>query len=376
MQTGQTQSDVLARAAALCPLIEQSADAIDQGRELTPALVEKLIDGGFFRLLIPKWLGGAEMDWLDYLKVIRTLAMADGSTAWCVSQACVFATTSARICEELAKEVWGDPRTVVGNGPPARAVSTPVDDGYRLSGRWMFSSGCRHASWMAAITVEDNQEKKLHLVPRGQVELIDVWDVQGLRGTGSFHFEAEDLFVPVGHTTKVAESNPQAGPLYAIPRTSLFNCGFGNVALGVSRAGLDATLELAQKKKAQFAQQTLAHNPVVQNHIGQAEAKWRAAEALLDNTTAAVWERVKREGDISFDDRIQLRMASTHAIRQSAEVIDIVYNLTGSNAIFSSTAIQRRFQDAHAITQQIQGREAHYETVGQHFLGLEAQGVI
>ena len=144
----------------------------------------------------------------------------------------------------------------------------------------------------------------------------------------------------------------------------------------MSRAGLDATLAFAQQKKAQFATQTLAHNPVVQNHVGQAEAKWRAAKALLDNTTAAVWNRIKNTGDISFGDRIELRMASTHAIRQAAEVIDIVYNLSGSHAIFSSTAIQRRFQDAHAITQQIQGREAHYETVGQHFLGLQAKGVI
>ncbi len=349
---------------------------MDRERALTPVLVEELIDGGFFRLLVPRWLGGAELDWLDYLDVIFTLATADGSTAWCISQACVFATTSARVPEALAREVWGDPRTVVANGPPARAVSTPVDGGYRLSGRWMFSSGCRHASWMAAVTVQDNQEQRLHLLPRNQVELIDVWDVQGLRGTGSFHFETEDLFVPVDHTTRVVESNPRAGPLYAIPRTSLFNCGFGCVALGVSRAGLDATLALAQQKKAQFATQTLAHNPVVQNHVGQAEAKWRAAKALLDNTAAAVWNRIKNTGDISFDDRIELRMASTHAIRQAAEVIDIVYNLSGSHAIFSSTAIQRRFQDAHAITQQIQGREAHYETVGQHFLGLQAEGVI
>ena len=367
---------MLTQAIELSPFIRSLADKIDRERELPAELAKKLIDGGFFRLLIPKWLGGAEIDWLDYLDVICTLAMADGSTAWCVSQACVFATTAARVPEALAREIWGDPHTVVANGPPARAISIPVDGGYRLSGRWMFSSGCRHANWMAAVTVEDDEEKRLHLLPRDHVELVDVWDVQGLRGTGSFHFETKNRFVPLAHTVSVIESNPQAGPLYAIPRNSLFNCGFGNVALGVARAGLDATVALANEKKAQYAKRTLAHNPVVQSQIGQAEAKWRAAKALLDNTTAEVWEQIKRTGEISLDERIHLRMASTHAIRQSAEVVDIVYNLTGSHAIFSTTGIQRRFQDAHAITQQIQGREAHYETVGQHFLGLEAQGLI
>ena len=231
----EKKSDALTRAIALSPLIERSADTMDRERQLTPELVEKLIDGGFFRLLIPKWLNGGELDWLDYLDVIRTLAMADGSTAWCVNQACVFATASARVPKDFAKAVWGDPRTRVANGPPARAESTPVDGGYRLSARWMFSSGCRHANWMAAVTVEDDEEKRLHMLPSPEVELIDVWDVQGLRGTGSFHFEIEDRFVPAEHTTAVAENSPQAGPLYAIPRIPLFACGFGCVALGVSR---------------------------------------------------------------------------------------------------------------------------------------------
>lgn len=368
-------SDVLAHAISMKPHIEKFAQSIDRERELPPALVQKLLDGGFFRLLIPKWLGGAEMDWLDYLKVIRTLATADGSTAWCVNQACVFATAAARVPREFARAIWSDPRTTVANGPPAHAESIPVDGGYRLNGRWMFSSGCRHANWMAAVTTRDNEETRLHMVPSTEVKLIDVWDVQGLRGTGSFHFEIEDQFVPEKFTATVAESSPQAGPLYAIPRTALFACGFGCVALGVARAGLDATLALAQTKKAQYATHALAHNPVVQNKIGQAQAKWRAAQALLDTTASTVWNNVQRTGDITRQDRIELRMASTHAIRQSAEVVDIVYSLTGSHAIFSSTGIQRRFQDVHAITQQIQGREAHYETVGQHYLGLNPIGV-
>jgi alkylation response protein AidB-like acyl-CoA dehydrogenase len=365
----------LTRARALVAPIAASAPVIDAERQLPPTLVKQLVDAGLFRLLVPKWLGGEELNWLDYLDVIRTIASADGSTAWCVNQACVFATTSARVPERLAREVWGDPETVVANGPPAHAESVAHDTGYRLTGRWMFSSGCRHANWMAAVSVEDGLEQRLHLLPKDQVTLLDVWHVQGLRGTGSFHFETEQQFVPFERTAQVLESNAQAGPLYVIPRNLLFACGFASVALGVSRAGLDATLELAGEKTAQFAKQTLSRNAVVQQQVGKAESKWRAAKALLDDTTGAVWQRVTASNDISLEDRIALRMASTHAIRESAEVTDIAYSLTGSHAVFSQTPIQRRFQDVHAITQQVQGREAHYESVGQYFLGVEPVGI-
>ena len=252
-ENNDVMSDVLSRAISIKPLIESLSQTIDQERELPPALVQKLLDEGFFRLLIPKWLGGKELDWLEYLKVIRTLAASDGSTAWCVNQACVFATAAARVPRAFARTIWSNPRTTVANGPPASAESIPVEGGYRLNGRWMFSSGCRHANWMAAITTDDDEETRLHMVPSKQVKLIDVWDVQGLRGTGSFHFEIENQFVPEKHTALVVESSPEAGPLYAIPRTTLFACGFGCVALGIARAALDATLTLAREKKAQYA---------------------------------------------------------------------------------------------------------------------------
>ena len=327
-------------------------------------------------MLVPKALGGEEMDWLEYLEVIRTIAQADGSTGWCVNQAAVFATTSARISRELATEVWGNPRTVVGNGPPQFVESVPVDGGYRLSGRWMFSSGCRHANWIAALIEDKDSIRRLHMLPRDQVDFVDLWQVHGLRGTGSFCFETHDTFVPASRTAVMEVDAPEGGPLYVIPFHLLFACGFACVALGVSRAGLDATIALVRAKTAQYGDKALCHDPVVQQQIGKAEAIWRAAKALLSETTTSVWRQVCESGTISVEERISLRMAGTHAIRQAADAIDIAYNLSGSDAVFASKPIQRRFQDAHAITQQIQGRESHYQTAGQLFLGLEPKGGI
>ena len=156
----------------------------------------------------------------------------------------------------------------------------------------------------------------------------------------------------------------EPGPIYAIPQGLLFACGFGCVALGVSRAGLDTTIELCSDKRPRFGTRPLCEDPVIQRQIGMAEAKWRAAKAMLFDAAGSVWRAVKATGEITMEHRIALRMAGTHAIRQSAEVVDIAYNLSGSTSIFHDRAIQRRFQDIHVITQQVQGREAHYEDGG------------
>ena len=367
----------LARAQALAPRIAAAADAIDAAREIPAPLADDLKTQGLFRLLVPRSVGGEEMDWLGYLEVVRAVAQADGSVAWCFNQGAVFATTSCRAPAALAREVWGDPRTVVGNGPPQGRVDLrSVAGGFRLTGQWVFSSGCRHANWIAALSGGGGQPPRLHLVPRADVELLDVWQVPGLRGTGSFSFRAEDLFVPEARTMRLDVPPREPGPIYVIPQGLLFACGFGSVALGVARAGLDATTTLAAEKRPRFGSRSLSEDPVIQRQIGQAEAKWRAAKALLAESTAEVWHSVRASGRITMAERIALRMAGTHAIRQSAEVVDIAYNLSGSTAIFANRPIQRRFQDIHVITQQVQGREAHYETAGQFYLGLEPEGII
>lgn len=367
----------LARAEALVPQIANAADEIDAQRELPTALADAMKDAGLFRLLVPRSVGGEEMDWLEYLEVVRTIAYADGSTGWCFNQGAVFATTSCRAPEALAEEVWGDPRTVIGNGPPQGNIDLEhVKGGYRLSGRWMFSSGCRHANWIAAVSGGRGEPPRLHLLPRDDVEFLDVWQVSGLRGTGSFSFRTENLFVPDAHTMRLDVPPREPGPIYVIPQGLLFACGFGCVALGVSRAGLDATIEVCSDKRPRFGSRTLCEDPVIQQQIGKAEAKWQAAKALLVESAGNVWKSVSATGKITMAERIQLRMAGTHAIRESAGVVDIAYNLSGSTAIFHDRAIQRRFQDAHVITQQVQGREAHYETAGQYFLGLDPKGVI
>lgn len=376
MQSGYTTS-ALERAKSVYPDIVASGDAIESERELPSDLAGRLKELGIFRLLVPKSLGGEEMDFPEYLNVVRLISHADGSTGWCVNQGAVFATHAGRAPRPLAEEVWGDPNGVVGNGPPSGASYSTTDGGYMLTGSWNFSSGCRHANWLAAVAGGTNREPTLlHFIPKQELNLIDVWQVNGLRGTGSFSFDAENHYVPSNRSMRLDTAPVESGPLYVIPQGLLFACGFGCVALGVSRSAIDCVIELSQSKRAQFARDTLSEDPVVQTHIGKAQAIVEGARAFLNETVREVWDNTCREGTISVNDRMRLRLAGTHAIRQSASAVDIVYNLSGSTAIFSYKAIQRKFQDAHVITQQVQGRESHYQTVGSHLLGIKPKGGI
>ena len=370
----------LATARELAPRIADTADRIDHERELPEELFAELADKGFFRLLVPRSLGGGEIDYLEHLAIVQTFAEVDGSTAWCINQNNVFATVSAKMSEPLAREIWDAPRAVVANGPPTNASAVPVNGGYRLTGRWNFSSGCRHATWMAAVAPvtepsTDKREDRMLIMPKEQVNLVDVWQVNGLRGTGTFSFEVKDVFVPSERTFNLSAIPREEGPLYVMPMLLLFASGFACTALGVARSALDAAVELAGGKRPRLEQNLLRDKPIVQREIGRAEAIWGSARAFLLETATAAWASACKVHALTLEERIRLRLASTHAIRMAAATADIAYEVCGSDSVFEHKPIQRRFQDAHVITQQIQGRMAHYETAGQFFLGLEPEGM-
>lgn len=375
-----TESHFISVARGIVPLIQQHASSINRERQLTDRVSGPMADAGLFRLLIPKSRGGYEIDYLEFLKIVSIIAEADGSVAWCLNQNNVLSTLSAFMPDSLAEEIWAERRAVLSNGPPVNPKAVPVEDGYVLNGRWNFSSGSRHATWRVALTPVEGRkgsngqsEVRNMIVPADWVEMEDTWQVNGLRGTGSFSFSVDDLFVPE-RLTFIDGGPPEVeGPLYIMPKSLLFCSGFATTALGVARAGLDSVIELSRAKTPQ-EQKLLMEQPFTQREIGQAEAIWRSAKAYLSDSAESAWHFAVTEGEIPVEERINLRLSSTHAIREAVKVADIAYSLTGSSAIFEQTAIQRKSQDVRTISQQIQGRLSHYDTAGQHFLGMSPQG--
>jgi alkylation response protein AidB-like acyl-CoA dehydrogenase len=377
-----TQSPLTA-ARELAPTIRACADVIEAERELPRPLFEALADAGMFHLALPRSLGGAELDLPAYVRVIEELGRADASTAWTVNQGAIFATYAARMPHAAARAIWLDtPRSVVANTPSATAPATVVPGGYQVSGRQGFSTGCRHASWLAAHAqvIEDGRPRTLAsgqpearylFVPVSEGELLDTWHVRGLRGTGTHHFSVSDVFVPEERTVLAEAPVPlvESGPLYRIPRTLLFASGDAAVALGVGRAALEAFVDLAGAKTPRWDTATLRDQATVQAEVGHAEAQLRAGRALLAEAVRETWAAAEAN-TLSLDERAALRLATTHAIRLAGEVVDAVYNAAGVTAIYESHVLQRYFQDIHVITQHIQARRAHYGLVGRHLLGL------
>jgi alkylation response protein AidB-like acyl-CoA dehydrogenase len=216
--------------------------------------------------------------------------------------------------------------------------------------------------------------QRLLLVPKSAATLHDVWHVSGLRGTGSQSFSLDNVFVPDDHVIHfAAEARKQTGPLYLFTNNGIFGPAFGSVALGIAHASLQAIVDFAAEKVPRGYERSIRESATVQAAIALAHARLEAARLYLLDTLSQVWDSVTRTGELRVDQQVAVRLAATHATHESAAVVDTAYSLAGSNAIFESRPFERRFRDMHAVTQQLQGRRAHYEHVGAYLLGLEAQ---
>jgi indole-3-acetate monooxygenase len=369
-------------ARKLVPQIRSAADEIHANRELPRPLFEAMADAGLFHMAIPRAIGGGEIDLPTYVQVIEEIGKADASTGWCLNQGAIFGTYAARMPREVARTIWADvPRAVVANTPAPTAKAIVVRGGYRVTGRQGFSTGCRHASWVAAHAqiIENGQvrlegeapEARYMFVPVAEAELLDTWHTRGMRGTGTHHFAVNDVFVPTDRTV-LSQTAPllEDAPLYRIPRTLLFASGDAAVAFGMSRTCLETFGELAGAKTPRAMPTLLREQPMVQMTVGQAEAALRSGRAFLYEAVREAWAASVNNA-LTLEHRANLRLATTHGIRLAAQIIDSVYNAAGATAAYEDHLIQRHFQDIHVITQHLQGRLAHYELIGRYWLGLK-----
>ncbi|MDQ3811639.1 MAG: acyl-CoA dehydrogenase family protein [Chloroflexota bacterium] len=375
-------------ARELGPRIAGAADWIERERRLPDDLVADMDDAGLFRMLLPASLGGAELDLASYARVVEELARADGSVAWCVGQASGLSAVAAYLEPAVARSIFVETRPgILANGPGERnrpGCAVAVDGGYRVSGRWNFASGCRHATWLQAIcqvessdgrptmAIEGEPNVRLMLFPKEQATLIDTWQVSGLRGTGSFSFSVDGLFVPEPYAACMTrQSRRERGALYLSSSSGMFGPSFGSVALGIAASMLEALIGLARDKTPRGLGRTVRESQTVQSVVARAHARLSAARLLLQHTLREVRAESERAGALDVSGQVRVRLASTHATHEAAAAADAAYAAAGSTAIFADQPFERRFRDIHAVTQQLQGRAAHYETVGRYLLGLD-----
>ncbi len=376
--------DCIARARALAPMIAAAAPRIERDGLIVPDVIAAMHAARLFRLLIPRAYGGEELQPVWYVQAVEEIAKADASTAWCMAQASGSSLAAGYLAAPVAHDVFGAPDAVVASGPPgtnSRAIA--VEGGYRITGSWPFASGIGHATWLGAhCTIYDADGvprraadgrplERTMLFPKARATINKSWNVLGLRGTGSHSYAVDDLIVPEAYsfTRDAGPERREPGPLYRFSILNMFGFGFAAVALGIARAMLDAFVELAASKAPHGSGRSLRESPVVQQEVGQTEARLRAARAYLLATLQEAWDAAVIDG-LTARQSALMRLASTHVIHEAGVVVGTTYHAAGSTAIFQAQAFERRFRDMNTVSQQLQARASHFQVAGQCLLGV------
>jgi alkylation response protein AidB-like acyl-CoA dehydrogenase len=340
-----------------------------------------LIENELYRALLPRSFGGHEVPLEIFMQMQEEIAKADASTAWCLGQCAVCAMTAAYLEPDAANEIFNTPPGILAWGAINHEVKA-VPGGYMANARWEFASGSRQASWLGShvrvVEADGSPRRKKDgapeirtiLFPVTSAIMYDVWDVIGLKGTGTDSYSVENLFIPEKFAALRDDPNAvrEKGPLYKLTTNAVFSMGFAATSLGVARATLDAAIDLARSKIPQGLS-AMRDNNAVQGVIGRTEATLRAARAYLYSTAADIWRDLEGGASVTEAHRIAIRIAATWTIHQSTAVVDTAYHMSGATAVFAKNPFERRFRDMHAIAQQIQARDTHYEDAGKAILG-------
>jgi indole-3-acetate monooxygenase len=383
-EVSATPIDYIERVQALAPIFAAGADHENEANELDPRLVDGLHGAGLFRMMLPAWLNGGAVDPLGYTAVVEEIARHDASAAWCVNQGSGCTMVVGNIEPSVARQIFGRPHDVLAWGPSPGAKAVAVEGGYRVNYNGAYASGSRHATWLGAMCLVEEadgrprlrengkQELRVFLFPKPQADVKYDWRVMGLRGTGSDSYTVKDLFVREDFSLIRDDeaTRKEASPRYRYTSTMLYASGFAHVALGIARGFMADFMDLAVHKMPREARSSLRDTTTVQSEVALCRAKWESARGYLRACMGEAWEDISRGAAPSPEHRVAIRLASTFAIHTAKKVVDILYDAAGSHGIQRHGPFERRFRDIHAVTQQLQGRKSHLETVGRFMLGL------
>jgi indole-3-acetate monooxygenase len=368
-----THSDTESLAEKIALTAREMSAEIDRDRRLPDELVARLREAGLLRATMPREVEALELAPGPALRCAEVVARGNASAGWCVSIAITSALLVAYLPASSRDEMFGGGRGVAAGVWAPRGKARSVDGGVVVSGRWPFCSGIDHADMMfAGCFVDDGRVPSVVALPKGDLQVLDTWHTLGLRGTGSHDSVADEVFVPADRVLSVFDGPVIDRPLYRFPVFGFFALCIGAAALGNARAAIDDLVELAGGKKGLGATRTLAERPATQAAVATAEATLGGARALYYEAIEEGWQASQHAEAVPVAMRSRLRLAATHAVRTSAEVVRTMYDLAGGSAIYDGAPLQRRFRDAFTATAHFQVNEASRELPGRVLLDLPA----
>ena len=366
MTITQASSDVqgvLDGVRDLLPTFRERAGEAEKLRQVPDSSVKQLEETGFFRLLQPRRHGGFEADPVDFFTAVRQIASADGSHGWISSVLGVHPWQVGLFADEAQQAVWGEDvntRLSSSYAPTGKAVA--VDGGYNLSGKWSFSSGSAHASWVLLGGLVFNAEGqvidfKTFMVPREKYEIVDVWNVVGLSGTGSNDVVVEETFIPEAFTLSMSDTGRCYGPgqaentsnLYKLPFHSLFTTTITTPIIGMATGAYDEHVEMQQKRvRAAYLGEKASSDPFAAVRIARASSEIDAAWALLMGNIREEMALVEKGEQIPLSLRLRVRRDQVLGTQRAIDAIDALFEASGGRALAEGTYLQRAWRDAHA----------------------------
>lgn len=364
---------------ALLPEVSRRAGEIEAARGLPADLLDSLRAAGCFRMFVPRSHGGYEADLRTGLRVLESLARADGSTGWTVMIGAETPHLVAMLSRDRFDKVYADgPDVVVGGGFAPQGHAEPVDGGFRVTGRWAFASGARHADWIFGNCVlagdagpaEAPPAMRSMLFPASRVTVHDTWHVLGLRGTGSHDIEVADAFCPTEESFDLFTGVPCVpGPGFVAPLVH-FVLHLGAVAVGIAQGALDDMVALLEGGRQRlYARQSLADSPAFRLQLGRADLDVRAARALLRDLADELWAACAADPAAIPALHPRISAALPWVTERAAAAVDTCYRAAGGGAARDSSPLQRRFRDIHTFSQHAAAAEGWLANNGARVLG-------
>ena len=347
----------------LLPTLRERADEAERLRVVPEASIKEIEETGFFRMLQPRRFDGLESDPVDFYTAVRDIAGACGSTGWVSSVLGVHPWQVALFADEAQQAVWGSDTNVrLSSSYAPTGKATITDGGYTLSGKWSFSSGCDHATWVLLGGLVFNAEGnvvdfKTFMVPREQYRIEDVWNVVGLRGTGSNDIIVEDVFVPEANTLSMSETGQCKGPgqeqntsnLYRLPFHSIFTTTICTPIIGMAYGAYAEHVDMQQKRvRAAYLGEKASLDPFAAVRIARASSDIDAAWALTMNNIRDEMALVEKGEQIPLGLRLKVRRDQVLGTQRAIDAIDALFEASGGRALAEGTYLQRAWRDAHA----------------------------
>ena len=386
---GVSAEEAVSRAEGLVPVLRERVERGELARQLLPETIEDLHRTGVLRILQPKRYGGMELDFGTCFDVTYHLGRGCASTAWTGVNLLIHHWMLALYDDQAQADIWAaDPEAFIASGvATAQGRGIVVDGGFKISGRWNFSSGVNVSDWnMLAATIRDGDEiidYRLCLLHKSEYTIIDDWQVLGMRSTGSMTVEANDIFVPehralsMCHTSGCSDYPGKAvntAPVFDVALSMLSGHIIAAALIGNAQAALELTAESIEKRSASYTGVKLRDLQAIQVRVGAAGARIDAARNLVRSEMVDGQEYAER-GEIPTQERkLRAKRNVSYAVTLCTEAVDMLHTLAGANGIYDSYPIQRIFRDAHAGCGHILfGNDLNFSTWGLVAMGGEVK---